>query len=253
MARQIWMAMVAVALTLAVAGPARAGGGGGISCGLPPEEAGKCIASIAGLVEVRIRNLDGGSLLGAQFTLAPLPGPVLGSPTIPYPTVFDTVLTPELVLPNGVVGAAFAFNTPVGALLGGNPVFGNAGMAWTFGEFGDAGDAFTFRADIDPVGVGGITQLMPGMDVVLDLGLGAGNPLLTFPIAAFDGFGIGTYNETRTGDGFAVDVCGGTLLILRDGTHVFSCGIVVVPLPPALALLGFGAAAVAWRVRRSRG
>jgi hypothetical protein len=246
------MATVAASLTLAAAGPAGAGGGGGISCSLPPEEGGKCVASIAGLVEVRIRNLDGGSLLGAQLTLAPLPGPPPTSPTTPYPTVFDPALTPELVLPDGVAGAALAFNTPVGALLGGNPVLGNAGLAWTFGEFGDAGDAFTFRFDADPVGFGGITQLMPGMDVVLDLGLGAGNPLLTFPIAAFDGFGIGTYSETRTGGGFAVDACGGTLFVLRDGTHVFECGRVAVPLPPALALLGIGVGAIGWRVRRSR-
>jgi hypothetical protein len=243
------------ALVLALAGPALAGGGGGISCGLPPEEVGKCVALIGGLAEIRIRNLDGGTLLGAQFTLAPVPGPILGSPTIPYPTVLDPLFTPESVKATGVVGVSFAFNTPVSALVGSVPtlVTDNSGLAWVFSGFGDVGDEFIFRLDADLIGIGGISQLFPGMDVVLDLGLGAGNPLLTFPIADFDGFGIGTYHETRTGGGFAIDVCGGTLLVLRDGTHVFSCGSpFATPLPPALALLGLGVGLGVWRVRRRR-
>jgi hypothetical protein len=253
MARRIWMAAVTAA-ALALAGPASAGGGGGIACGLPPEEFGKCVDLIGGLVEVRVRNLTGNALLGGQFTLFPVPGPLFGSPTIPFPTVLDPLFTPERTSATGIGSATFALNTPVTAFVGGSTVTGDSGIAWAWGGFGDVGDEFVFTMDADFIGVGGITQFFPGMDVTLDLGLGAGNPKVTFPIADADGFSIGTYHESRLAEGLEVDVCGGTLLVLRDGTHVFSCRLpFAVPLPPALALLGVGAGVVAWRIRRSRG
>ena len=244
--------LLAPILVLALAGPVLAGGGGGISCGLPPEEFGKCIASIVSQNEVRIRQLGDGSLLGAQFTLAPLPS--FGtSPTVPFPTVVDPAFSPLGVSGVGVTGDSFTTNTPVFALVGSIPtlVTGDAGFAWVFGDFNDVGDQFTFRFDADPVGVGGITHLFPGMDVTLDLGLGAGNPVLTFPAAAFGGFGTGDYRVTLEAAGFAVDVCGGTMFILQDGTRTFSCGLAFeVPLAPALALLGVGAVAFAALRRR---